>query len=429
MNRREWLAGAGSLGIAACASAPARTADPLAGAALMADVRTYVGFGAHRSGSPGDVATTAWFARRWRALGYDIEHMPLEAPNADTTRAELVFADQTIAGIAQPPLGFTPKGGLRFGLARWVEGARSEVNTRIAVVDLPRGANGLLPFAAYRTAVEAAAKAGAVAVVAVMDTPSGEPAYNNTPIDMKPGIPVLMLPARFRDRLQQAGRLNEVAELYIEGPGGVRTARNTIARAGKSGPWLIVSTPQSGWFRCGGERGPGIAMSLALAAWAMRQGFQNRLLFVTTSGHEWTDAGAHLFHMHAAPTPDEPALWVHLGASFAARDFQQAPAGLKPLETPNQARTFMVSADMMADARAAYAGLAGLSEPTPASIPASAGELTLVLKEGYRSSAGFFGQNPHFHTMLDVADMTTPAIMEPIARATAAMIKARLQRS
>jgi hypothetical protein len=99
------------------------------------------------------------------------------------------------------------------------------------------------------------------------------------------------------------------------------------------------------------------------------------------------------------------------------------------LETPSQARTFMVSADMMADARAAYAGLAGLSEPTPASIPASAGELTLVLKEGYRSSAGFFGQNPHFHTALDVADMTTPAIMEPIARASAAMIKARLQRS
>jgi hypothetical protein len=245
---------------------------------------------------------------------------------------------------------------------------------------------------------------------------------------MKPGIPVLMLPARFRDRLEKAGRLNEVAELYIDGPGGTRTARNTIARAGKSGPWLIVSTPQSGWYRCGGERGPGIAMSLALADWAMRQRFENRLLFVATSGHEWTDAGAHLFHAHEAPKPDETALWVHLGASFAARDFQPSPSGLKPLERVSPQRTFMVSADMLADARAAYAGQPGLAEPTPASVAASAGELTLVLKEGYRSSAGFFGQNPHFHTALDVADMTTPGIMEPVARATATMIAARLRR-
>lgn len=30
---------------------------------------------------------------------------------------------------------------------------------------------------------------------------------------------------------------------------------------------LAVSTPTSGWFNCGGERGPGIAVFLSLVSW------------------------------------------------------------------------------------------------------------------------------------------------------------------
>ena len=82
MNRRELMAGAGALALAGCGPAsPAGEGPPVAaagddvlsGVRLMADVETYVGFGTHRTGSPGDLATSDWFANHWRELGYEIE--------------------------------------------------------------------------------------------------------------------------------------------------------------------------------------------------------------------------------------------------------------------------------------------------------------------------------------------------------------------
>ena len=55
-------------------------------------------------------------------------------------------------------------------------------------------------------------------------------------------------------------------------------------------------------------------------------------------------------------------------------------------------------------------------------------EYTLVLKEGYPSSAGFWGFNAMFHTPEDGADSTAGAIMEPIARAIAKVIEERIAR-
>jgi hypothetical protein len=240
------------------------------------------------------------------------------------------------------------------------------------------------------------------------------------------GIPVLMVGDKDKARVDAAMAAGRDAVLRIEGPGGTRTARNTVARYGTTGPWLIVSTPQSGWFTCGGERGPGIAMSRALSAWALAQKLPCRLLFVATSGHEWLDVGAHLFHENDAPGPDETVLWYHLGASYAAREYRETPDGLKPLETENPTCTLMVSEDMMPIATAAFAGHVALGSPTPASVAASLGELTLVLEEGYKSSAGFYGWFGLFHTPEDGADSTSGAIMEPIARAIARTITDKL---
>jgi len=50
-----------------------------------------------------------------------------------------------------------------------------------------------------------------------------------------------------------------------------------------------------------------------------------------------------------------------------------------------------------------------------------------VLEEGYPSGAGFWGGNAHFHTPIDGAENTTPAIMEPIMRAIADVIGAKLK--
>jgi hypothetical protein len=433
MNRRELITGASALALTACSpSSPVATtttppaADPFSGARLMADVEAYVGFGTHRTGSPGDVSTTDWFAEHWSKLGYDVSHMDVTCPNADTTAASVRIGDESFEGFAQPPLVFTPAGGLSAPLAWWNVDKPADVQRRIALIHVAREPGAVSPGAAYREAARRAAAAGAVGVVMVMSSPSGEIVAINTPVDMTLDIPVLQIGEKERARLDAAMASSAPATLTIEGPGGERTGRNTIARHGTEGPWVIISTPQSGWFTCGGERGPGIAMSRALSEWALTTNFPVRWLFVATSGHEWIDHGAHLFHVHEAPKPPETALWFHLGASYAARAYQETPSGLVAQDTPNLTRALMATPDLVPLIEAAFAGHPVIDTPMPADLSKALGEYRLVLEEGYPSGAGFWGGNAHFHTPIDGADSTTPAIMEPIARAVAKVIEGRL---
>lgn len=434
MNRREILTGASALAFTACApktvdepAIPAATiSDPFAGQKLMDDVKAYVGFGTHRTGSQGDLATSDWFAKYWRDLGYIIEQTDVTCPNADTTVAKLRIGDEAFDGFAQPPLTFTPEGGLSAPLAWWSAGKPADVSGRIALVYIAREPGGISLGGAYREAFQKCAAAGAVGVVAIMTGPSGEIVAINTPTKMTFGIPVLQVGEKERARLEAAMKATPTGKLIIEGPGGVRMGRNTIARSGDKGPWVIISTPQSGWFTCGGERGPGIAMSRALSAWARTTNYPVRWLFIATSGHEWVDAGAEIFHKSQAPGAANTALWWHLGASFGARAYEETPTGLVAQSTPNPVRSLMATPDLIPSMQEAFAGQATIETPLPADQKTALGEYRLVLEEGYTPSAGFWGGNAHFHTPIDGVDATTPEIMEPIVRSIASVIEKRL---
>jgi len=280
----------------------------------------------------------------------------------------------------------------------------------------------------YREAFDRCAKSGATGVVAAISGPSGEVLAINTPDDLLMEIPVMSVGEKDKPKLDAMLAAKQPVKLTLQGPGGYRNAKNTVARRGRIGPWVIISTPQSGWFTCGGERGPGIAMSLALSEWAAAKEFPVRFLFIATSGHEWVDHGAHIFHQGQAPKPQDTMLWFHLGASFGARQYEETAAGLKPLDTPNPTRTLMMTPDLIASGSAAFAGQPTIEKPAAADVARSAGEYTLVLKEGYPSSAGFWDFNGRFHTPGDGADSTTGAIMEPIVRAIAKVIEERIAR-
>ncbi|HEX5008047.1 MAG TPA: hypothetical protein VFV70_13095, partial [Hyphomonadaceae bacterium] len=269
-------------------------------------------------------------------------------------------------------------------------------------------------------------RANAKGVVALLSSPPGEPLAINTPAEMVMQIPVLALGDKDKSAIDDAIASKQPARLSIEGPGGFRNAKNTIARRGATGPWIIISTPQSGWFTCGGERGPGIAMSLALSAWAALRNFPVRFLFIATSGHEWIDFGADLFHQSQAPDPKDTALWFHLGAGYGARAYQETSQGLQPLDTPNPNRALMVTPDLMPLAQQAFAGHVTIEQPLAADPRTALGEFRLVLEERYPTGAGFWGLNSHFHTPDDDASSTTGAIMEPIARAIAQVIETRI---
>ncbi len=426
MNRREVLTGAGALALTSCAPSRVPPADPFGGEKLLADVEAYVNFGSHRTGSAGDLATSDWFAKHWTGLGYEIEQTDVSCPNADTHVAKLRIGAEAFDGFAQPPLVFTPEGGLSAPLAMWDAAKPAAVSGKIAVIYVTRERNAPSPAPAYRAAIAACAKVHAKAAVLLMSGPSGEVVAINTPLSLEASIPILQIGEKERTRLEAAMATNTPGKLIMEGPGNLRTGRNTIARHGDAGPWVIISTPQSGWFTCGGERGPGIAMSRALAAWAVNTTFPVRWLFIATSGHEWVDAGAEIFHRTQAPRPYETALWFHLGASFAARAYEETPNGPVAQSTPNLGRALMASPDMVPLLEAAFAGQPVIEKPMQSDLNTALGEYRLVVEEGYPSSAGFWGYAAYFHTPIDGADSATAEIMEPVARAIANAIEKRL---
>ena len=89
---------------------------------------------------------------------------------------------------------------------------------------------------------------------------------------------------------------------------------NIIGRIG-AGPdrdRILLTTPLSGWFRCAGERGTGIAVMLAVAKQLAADGVS--LLVNGNSGHELVDLGAH----HFAETKPAARAIFHFGASVAA---------------------------------------------------------------------------------------------------------------
>ena len=403
MNRREAILTGG----AALAAGPALAkTDPLSGEALMADVRSYVNFGIHRSGGRADLKTGDWMASHWRRLGYAVEKQAFETPNCDTSAARLEIGGERFDGFAQPPVTFTSRGGLAAPLALWAPGA--DVAGKIAVIMPDRAGAGA------RASVTAQ---GAAGVISMASTPSGEIVANNTDPKARGDIPLLVLPQRHAQRLQAA--IGSQARLRIEGRGGVRPAYNTIATNGTAGKWLIISTPQSGWFTCGGERGPGIALSRGLSAWAKAENLPVRLLFISTSGHEWQFAGAEAFEHRPPPRPADTALWLHLGATFGARNYD----GPRPQNIPNTGRSFMVTPNLLPAARAAFAGQPQVGNPLSADIARSLGEYTNILRQGYQTAAGFWGSNALFHTPIDTADSTYPALLEQLARSCAAMIR------
>ena len=178
----------------------------------------------------------------------------------------------------------------------------------------------------------------------------------------------------------------------------------------------MISTPQSGWFTCAAERGPGIALFLALAKWAKEQ--DRRFLFVSTSGHELDGIGMRAFlASKAAPKVDDVACWVHLGAGIATWNFDELTGEIKDPKEVNPRRYLMTNAAMEPLLTPVFADLPGLKPNTELKL----GETKIILEAGY-AGFGFAGRNLYHHTALDKPEMTGPTILEPVAKALVAAL-------
>lgn len=399
LNRRAALAG-GMAGLSsACASTPGPDAP---GLHIAADLATYAGFGAKNAGGDGDGACGAWTEERLSRLGYRTERQAVAALEMDVRQSALVLDGRALE-LAVHDLG-AREGPLRVQgpLLSWTPGAGNldRANGAIVVAHLASRRWSSAAHPAIRDAISRAFAAGASAVVLATHGPSGELIHLNRRLANEAG-PILLLAPRAWSEFGGAAHVGREALLAIDARQSAREAFNLVGRLDRGAPrWIVVSTPRSGWGVCAGERGPGVAAFLALAAWARERFVRHNLVFVCTSSHEFESAGAAAFIQAGAPPPETTALWLHLGAGFAARDWHEAGQRLLPLPSADPQRFLIASPEFAERARAAFAGLPGLEAAYPADEGA-AGELGTVLAAGYGAAIGMFGAHRFHHTALD----------------------------
>ena len=354
------------------------------GARLYEIVEAYALIGAHhRTGTAEDARTLDWFEDRLRALGATTERQAWSFDRYEATWRVSIDGED----VAALPLFYEGTG--------MIESAKPFI---AAVSAVPAGASPEWP-----TVVANARSAGApVAVVATRSASGGLVAPNRSPAEPGSGLPTLLVAGALAERLGTASVRAQITARVAR----TRTS-NVVARLG-AGPdhdRLMLTTPLSGWFRCAGERGTGIAVMLAVAERFAAEGVP--LLLNGNSGHELVDIGAHRF----AETKPEARAVFHFGASVAAGERRgndlRLTDGLRiRTSVPGAATTL---ADIFAPLGKTPVVIADADRARPESWAGEA-RAWCTLDRPMISLAGHFSL---FHTPEDVPERaTTPALLE-----------------
>jgi hypothetical protein len=384
--------------------ASAANADTVSGKRLYADVERYASFGLHRFGSEADRRTTEWIAKELASAGFETRFQSFSVGK----QYFLSSASLRVGNVTVPvlPLWWPPAGkpAVKLSAAIAAETAPNAVG-KIVWIRMPFDSGAYLSDA-QRNAIRAAAARSPIAIVALIDAPSEEEyAYNVAQSDAPWPVPVVVVGSKHAAALQAAQQSGQPVEIVVDGHYESNvTGRNVVGRLNRgASSTVVVSTPTTGWFTCACERGPGIAVFLALARVAAASDAKVNYVFVATAGHEIGHGGMEAF-MHAeVPKPSQTRAWIHLGASLACHD---------------EPRRFLFYSARAADA--ASASFASIDvKRLQIGQQAPPGELREVHAAGYTTYLGMAGTHRFFHSPGDTPRTTGSKALEPIAAAFA----------
>ena len=425
------LSAAGVMALTPVAGAATRSnppGDAFSEAALQSDLETYAGFGVHRSGSQADLATTQWLGDFFESAGMTVRRRSFEVPNHDALNATLELPNESMELLAQPPFRSAPRNVVEAPLAyATIAGPATEAAGAILVAETPYGRHSNVHSGAVSPFFEMAQDLRAAALVLILNGPSRRAAYLNVDPDADLPLTALAHPDTAMG-LRAAAMEGRTGRLSTPRYAGVRPAENLIASREREGRRIIVTTPVTGWTRCAGERGPGVAVMRALARWLAEAAPNHSIDFVCTSGHELDDRGARIYLGQDAPDPDAVGLWVHLGAGFAARNWHETPSGLLPQTSADPQRYLVATPSELPLARRSFAECPGLAECYPLSPETAAGEAAHIAAAGYRNVIGTFGAHRLHHTLEDDMRAASGALTLPAAAAFRAFISSWLAR-
>ncbi|MDB5273996.1 MAG: hypothetical protein JWO58_2363 [Chitinophagaceae bacterium] len=296
------------------------------GESLFETVKQFVQLGEHRTATSVDSSTSAWLKSEFDSLGAKTEFVEFPLSQFFFEEGKLTYDSQTVAVFPVWPV----REGLQLSLSGSVIAGDqlkklTDVKGKIVLTHLTHQHGASTPE--IKTQIDTFIHAGAIAVLVVPENNTGEIVALNTFEDQKAwDVPVYEIAPKDTGIVLKS--ISDKKTLAIEVKGSVRqiTGRSVLAKLGTGKQYVVISTPISGWFRTGGERGPGIAVWLGLAKWvkANAQQFKDyTFLFIGNSGHELSNLGARVFADKAAPKIEDTRLWIHLGAAVAVREWKE----------------------------------------------------------------------------------------------------------
>lgn len=395
---------------------------PLSGSKMYEDLISYYNLGEHRTATEVDRRTSQWMAEQLRAAGLKTATQSFSLRQFLPRRTHLSIGDRSIRSF---PLWFPHSTGsetLTGPLVGWDKSAPpASIKGKLALVRFPAEAGAaMVKGSIHYQLVLGAASAGAIGVVAITESVTKEIVALNCPAGSEPWpIPVVLVGSRDEQALIAALRSPTRVSLELAGEDVANAeAKNVIGRVDRGKDLIVVSTPQSGWFRCAGERGPGIGLFLSLARWANRRPGGSTFLFVSSSGHELGALGMSAFLKELAPGRERVLCWIHLGAGIATYTWEDTGDGLKRTDEVDSRRYLMTTPDMVPMLTNTFASCAGL---TPG-VGRAVGEYELIMKAGYRGF-GIAAAHRFHHTPADSPETTGPELLEPVGRALVASIE------
>lgn len=375
---------------------------------LMEIVEAYAALGNHRTCTDVDLTTRDWLCQVLRRRGATVEQQVYEIP---TFRASVTLTCDTQT-LDVLPLYYSWKGG----------GQTDRLH--VTEIEDRHGDGGQSVEADISRAILDGRAVGAEAVIlATRCANRGLAALNRSPGEPL-DLPVVLVRGQDFGVLKDSVGAGKAGLVYDAKTVSSRSAnvvadfpvRDKQTPGRDDRPPIIVTTPLSGWYRCAGERGTGLAIALSVAE-VLAQDWPVR--FVAPTGHELGYFGAAEYlkaNSHSVRAV------LHLGSCVAALGAVSSSVTGNDSPDANLRAVAHAPQDMFGDLRRFFS-LANISLTMPErpNDPGCwMGESELwcsQLKEADFPLVSIAGTSPLFHTEEDVPDAaTTPQLLQQMER-------------